>query len=128
MSTIESFLNETRIFPPSTEFAKHANLPSMAAYNKLCAQAEADYLGFWGKQAREYILWQKPFTRILDESTPPFYKWFDDGELNVSYNCLDRHLATQPDKTAIILKRMMARLSTQVTVIFINASVNLRTD
>lgn len=104
MSTIESVLNETRIFPPSAEFAKHANLPNMAAYETLRAQAENDYLGFWEKQAREYMLWQKPFTRVLDESAPPFYKWFDDGELNVSYNCLDRHLETQPDKTAIIFE------------------------
>ena len=78
MSTIESILNETRVFPPSSEFAKHANLPNMMAYESLCAQAEADYLGFWEKQANEHILWHKPFTRVLDESTPPFFKWFDD--------------------------------------------------
>ena len=49
-------------------------------------------------------MWKKPFTKVLDESNAPFYKWFDDGEMNVSYNCLDKHLATQPDKTAIIFE------------------------
>lgn len=104
MPTIESILNETRIFPPSTEFAKHANLPNFTAYQTLCTQAEENYLGFWEKQAKEHILWHKLFTRVLDESNPPFFKWFDDGELNVSFNCLDRHLKTQPDKTAIIFE------------------------
>jgi acetyl-CoA synthetase len=51
--------------------------------------------------AREHLLWKEPFTRSLDDSNPPFFKWFEDGKLNASYNCLDRHLTTQPDKTAI---------------------------
>ena len=50
------------------------------------------------------LLWHKPFTKVLDESNAPFFKWFEDGELNASYNCLDRHLKTQPDKTAIIFE------------------------
>ncbi len=104
MSDIESVLNETRVFPPSTEFASHANVPSLSAYQELCRQAQTDYTGFWKKQADEHILWHKPFTNVLDETTPPFFKWFDDGELNVSFNCLDRHLATQPDKAAIIFE------------------------
>lgn len=104
MSTIESILNETRIFPPSDEFARKANVPSLQAYQDLCAEAELDYQSFWAKQANEQILWHKPFTQILDDKTPPFYQWFNDGELNVSYNCLDRHLATQADKVAIIFE------------------------
>ena len=104
MSTIEFILQETRVFPPDVAFVKQANLSGMAAYRALCAEAEKDYQGFWGKLAREHILWHKPFTRVLDESKHPFFKWFDDGELNVSHNCLDRHLAMQPDKVAIIFE------------------------
>lgn len=104
MSTIESVLNETRIFPPSDEFSSQANVSSFQAYQALCAEAEQDYQHFWAKRAKERILWHKPFTQILDDRNAPFYKWFADGELNVSYNCLDRHLATQADKTAIIFE------------------------
>ena len=104
MATIESILHETRVFSPSAEFAKRANISGMAAYQALCDEAKSDYAGFWGRLAREHISWHKPFTRVLDESNAPFYKWFDDGELNVSWNCLDRHLATHGDKTAIIFE------------------------
>ena len=104
MATIESVMHETRVFPPSAAFTASANVPGMDAYRDLCAQADADYTGFWGSLALETILWKKPFTHVLDESNAPFYKWFEDGELNVSYNCLDRHLETQPEKTAIIFE------------------------
>ena len=104
MSNIQSILNETRVFPPSDAFVKQANVSGMAAYKALCAEAEKDYAGFWAKLARDYILWKKPFSKTLDESNAPFYKWFEDGELNVSYNCLDKHLETQPDKIAIIFE------------------------
>ncbi len=104
MSNIQSILNETRVFPPSDAFVKQANVSGMAAYKALCAEAEKDYAGFWAKLARDYILWKKPFSKTLDESNAPFYKWFEDGELNVSYNCLDKHLTTQPEKTAIIFE------------------------
>jgi acetyl-CoA synthetase len=66
--------------------------------------AHDDYEGYWAKLARENIQWHKPFTKILDESNAPFFKWFEDGELNVSYNCLDKHLTTQPEKTALIFE------------------------
>ena len=104
MSTIESVLNETRIFPPSSEFARQANIAGIQGYQALCAEAEQDYQGFWAKRANELILWHKPFTQVLDDSAAPFYKWFADGKLNVSYNCLDRHLETQADKVAIIFE------------------------
>jgi acetyl-CoA synthetase len=104
MPEIKSVLHETRIFPPDAAFVKDANLAGMAAYHALCAEAARDYQGFWGKLAREHILWHKAFTRVLDESNHPFFKWFDDGELNISFNCLDRHLSTQPDKVAIIFE------------------------
>src|SRR6185295_14915642 len=70
-------------------------------YKAMCAEAERDFEGFWAKLARENLLWHKPFTKILDESKAPFFRWFHDGELNASYTCLDRHLKTQPDKVAV---------------------------
>ena len=102
--SIESVLNETRHFPPSDAFMKKARISGMATYRQLCDEAEADYTGFWAKLARELLLWHKPFTQILDESQAPFYKWFSDGELNASVNCLDKHLAHQPHKVAIIFE------------------------
>ena len=104
MSTIESILNETRIFQPSQEFIQQANLSGMQAYQALCAEAELDHQGFWANQANKLIVWHKLFSEVLNDKTPPFYQWFRDGELNVSYNCLDRHLATQGDKVAIIFE------------------------
>jgi len=103
-STIESVLQETRVFPPPPALAKQANVPGMAAYEAMCKEAEADFEGFWAKHARNEILWTRPFTKTLDESNAPFYRWFHDGELNASENCLDRHLKTQGDKVAIIFE------------------------
>ena len=104
MSNIESVLKENRVFQPSEDFAKQATLSGQAAYDTLCHQAEADYEGFWANLANEQLLWHKPFTKVLDDTNPPFFKWFHDGELNVSYNCLDRHLKTIPNKTALIFE------------------------
>src|SRR3954465_2829047 len=103
--TIESVLQEDRLFPPSPEFVKQANISGMAAYQALCDEAAKDFEGFWARQARENLLWKKPFTKVLDESTAPFYKWFHDGELNASYNCLDRNLQNgNAGRTAIIFE------------------------
>ena len=85
-------LQENRVFAPPPAFTANAAVPGMDAYNKLCAEAASDYEGFWARLARENLDWHKPFTSTLNESEAPFYKWFDDGELNVSYNCLDRNL------------------------------------
>ena len=104
MAAIESVLQEDRVFPPAKEFVQQANVSGMTAYQALCDEAERDFEGFWGRQAREHLLWHKPFTKVLDESNAPFFKWFYDGELNASYNCLDRHLKTHPDKVAIIFE------------------------
>ena len=104
MATIESVLQENRVFPPRPEFVKQANVSGMDGYRKLCAEAERDFEGFWARLAREELLWHKPFTKVLNDSKAPFFKWFEDGELNASYNCLDRHLKTQPDKTAIVFE------------------------
>ncbi|PKO53537.1 MAG: acetate--CoA ligase [Betaproteobacteria bacterium HGW-Betaproteobacteria-20] len=102
--SIESVLHENRIFEPSAAFVKSANVSGMAAYNALCAEAAADYEGFWARLARELLVWHKPFSKILNDDNAPFYKWFEDGELNVSVNCLDKHLTTIPDKVAIIFE------------------------
>jgi acetyl-CoA synthetase len=102
---IESVLIENRVFAPPESFAREATISGMAQYRALCDEAEHDHAGFWARLAREQILWSKPFTRSLDESEAPFFKWFEDGELNVSYNCLDRHLGTSVEnKTAIIFE------------------------
>jgi acetyl-CoA synthetase len=105
-------LHETRVFPPAPEFVAQANVSGMDAYRALYAKSEQDYQGFWGQLARDTLVWQKPFTKVLDESNAPFYKWFEDGELNVSYNCLDRHLGTIPNKTAIIFEADDGKVTT----------------
>ncbi len=102
---IETTSTESRIFPPPAEFQQRARISGMEQYQALCAEATADHAGFWARLAREHLLWNKPFTRALDESKAPFYKWFDDGELNVSHNCLDRHLGTPTEnKDAIVFE------------------------
>ena len=102
---IESVLQEARQFPPDDAFVRQATVSGMAQYEALCAEAERDHAGFWARLAREQVLWHKPFTQSLDDSNAPFYKWFADGELNVSYNCLDRHLGTPTEhKTAIVFE------------------------
>lgn len=104
MSSIESVLTENRVFAPIPAFKQNATVSGLAAYQALCKQAKQDYTGFWGNLARTELDWHKPFTQILDDSKAPFYRWFHDGELNASYNCIDRHLATKGDKTAIIFE------------------------
>ena len=105
MSNIESMSQESRLFPPSDAMVHQANISGMAAYEAMCSEATSDYQGFWAKHARESLDWHKPFTKVLDESNAPFYKWFYDGELNASYNCLDRNLTNgNADKTAIVFE------------------------
>ena len=105
MAAIESVLKENRVFEPSEDFKAHANVSGMEGYNALCEKANQDYEGFWGELAQELITWKKPFTQVLDESRAPFYKWFADGVLNISYNSIDRHLADKANKTAIIYEK-----------------------
>jgi len=97
---IESVLIEERRFPPSTEFTARAQLKP-AALKALHAEAAADHEGFWARQARSELRWHKPFTVTLDASQAPNYRWFTDGELNVSHNCLDVHLEERGHKTAL---------------------------
>ena len=105
MSSIESVSHENRIFNPPAALASQANIAGMPAYQALCAEAEKDYAGFWARLARENLVWHKPFTQVLDETNAPFYRWFEDGEINASYNCLDRNLTNgNADKTAIVFE------------------------
>ena len=104
-SAIQSTLVENRIFPPSPEFMQGARISGMPAYEALCEEAERDFEGYWARLGREQLQWDKPFTQTLDESNAPFYRWFADGELNASANCLDRHMGTPAEnKTAIIFE------------------------
>src|SRR6478609_11751043 len=94
---IDHALEEIRRFRPSPEFAANA-----IADAGLAEAAQADRLGFWADQSRELLQWEKPFTKTLDWSNPPFAKWFEDGELNVAVNCLDRHVeAGNGDRVAL---------------------------
>jgi acetyl-CoA synthetase len=105
MSAIESVLVENRVFPPSAATVKAARISGMPAYEALCKEAEQDFEGFWARLARENVQWTKPFTQVLDESRAPFYQWFQDGELNASANCLDKHMGTPVEnKTAIVFE------------------------
>ena len=98
-------MSSSHLYPPPEAAVKNAYVSGIEAYNKLCAEAEADYEGFWARQARDLLSWKTPFTKVLDESGAPFFKWFEDGTLNVSYNCLDRNVERGlGDKTAIIFE------------------------
>jgi acetyl-CoA synthetase len=103
VSNLETTLTETRLFNPSEETIKSVSITQQ----KLDAMREAaskDHVAFWTDLAKEKLSWQTPFTIGLDESNAPHYQWFNDGELNVSYNCIDRHLATKANKIAIIFE------------------------
>tara|TARA_R110002153_G_scaffold18021_3_gene62985 strand:+ start:28374 stop:30338 length:1965 start_codon:yes stop_codon:yes gene_type:complete len=100
---IESTLHEDRQFPPSADFIKATTLTT-DKLDALYKSAQVDNQGFWAEQARTEIDWQIPFETTLDSSNAPFYRWFPGGKLNASYNCLDRQLAKNGDKTAIIFE------------------------
>ncbi|WP_374627075.1 acetate--CoA ligase [Pandoraea sp.] len=105
MAAIESVLQEQRVFAPPQALVAKAKISGMPAYEALCAEAEKDYEGFWARQARENLAWHTPFTKVLDETSAPFYTWFEDGRINASYNCLDRQIeAGLGDKNAILFE------------------------
>jgi acetyl-CoA synthetase len=90
---------------PPASFVKGAAVSGMEGYQALCAEADADYEGYWARLAREFVSWKTPFTKVLNASNAPFYRWFEDGTLNVSYNCLDRNVERGlADKTALIFE------------------------
>ncbi len=100
---IESVLQEERTFHPPAQFTARARLKP-ADLESLRRHAESDYTGFWAQLARQEIVWHKPFTVTLEEADAPNFRWFSDGQLNVSYNCLDVHLAERGHKPAILFE------------------------
>ena len=102
-SSIETVLQEGRVFPPNQDFIEKANIGSLQKYQQLVAFAQKDPDSFWGEAAKKELHWFKPFDQVLDWSTPPFAKWFKGGKTNLSFNCLDRHLLNgNAEKTALI--------------------------
>ena len=102
-NSINNILEENRIFPPSKEFSKNALIKDLNELNKLKEAAKKDSIKFWGDFAKSEIDWFEPFQTVLDDKNAPFFKWFPEGKLNISYNCLDRHVKNGlSDKTALI--------------------------
>jgi len=99
---IESVLQENRVFPPPKEFTKQAHLKSFAEYRRLYEESIKEPEKFWAKQAKEELVWFKPWTKVL-KWEEPFAKWFVGGRLNVSFNCLDRHLGTPTANKAALI-------------------------
>ncbi len=98
---IDTVMKEVRLFPPPSEFAAKARIASREQYDSLCSEAAADLEAFWGRMAGE-LHWFEPFKKVL-QWDEPFAKWFVGGKTNISYNCLDAHLAThRRDKAALI--------------------------
>ena len=97
--------SEATLYPPPAALMAAANVAGPAAYDKLVAEAAADYEGYWSRLAREFVSWKTPFTKGLNRDNAPFFKWFEDGTLNVSYNCLDRNVERGlGEKVAIIFE------------------------
>ena len=102
-STIESVLQEQRVFDPPADLARNARISGMESYNALAEAAKSDPDTFWGDAARRELHWFEPFHTVLDWDNPPFARWFEGGTTNLSYNCLDRHLnGPKATKTALI--------------------------
>ena len=102
-SNIESILHENRSFPPPADFAANARI-TPAEFAALNTEAERDNVAFWARLARQELSWHTKFKQTLDDTQAPNYRWFADGMLNASYNCLDVHLAANGDKPAIIFE------------------------
>ena len=101
---IESILNESRSFPPSKEFSDQANINEAKA-EEMKKLAADDHIKYWAKLANEELQWSRPFSNTLDDSKAPNYEWFNDGEINASYNSLDVNVSKNPHKTAIIFEK-----------------------
>ncbi len=101
----ETLVSELKTYHPTPAAIQEAHVSGMPAYQQLVAEADADHEVYWARLARELLSWKTPFTKTLNDSDAPFYKWFEDGTLNVSYNCLDRHVdAGLGEKTAIVFE------------------------
>ncbi|MCC3524515.1 MULTISPECIES: acetate--CoA ligase [unclassified Microcoleus] len=100
--TIESILQEKRLFQPPAEFSQKAHIKSLEEYRALYEKAKADPQAFWAELATQELDWFQNWDTVLDWQ-PPFAKWFVNGKINISYNCLDRHLTTwRKNKAALI--------------------------
>ncbi len=119
---------KNKLYYPDKELWKNAAINSMEEYERLQNFAKKDYEGFWDSFAKEKIKWKKPYTKILDESNMPFVKWFEDGELNVSEQCIDRHLETKADKVAILFEGELGdtqKITYRELSIHVNKTANL---
>jgi acetyl-CoA synthetase len=101
--SLQSVMQEHRLFPPPESLARHA-YPDAESLQRLHEHARSDPAGFWAAQARSELQWQQPFTQVLDDSQAPNFRWFTDGKLNVSWNCLDVQLATRRHDAALIFE------------------------
>src|SRR6187401_2726285 len=100
--SITSVLHEDRVFPPSEEFSRKAHVKSMREYRRLYKESIDDPEAFWGKMAEKELVWFRPWKQVLKWKVPDA-KWFIGGKLNLSVNCLDRHLDTATANKAAII-------------------------
>jgi len=100
--TIISVSRESRVFRPSAEFQRQANLGSYSVYKKMYAESVNSPEAFWDREAKEHLVWRKPFKSVL-QWDEPHAKWFSGGKLNVAENCLDRHIGTHRENKAAII-------------------------
>ncbi|WP_323012470.1 acetate--CoA ligase [Castellaniella sp.] len=121
---IESILVENRVFPPPADLVKQANVSGMEAYQALCDEANRDPDAFWARLANENLVWQKPFTQVVDESNQPFYRFYPDGQLNISANCLDKHLGTPVENHVALIFEADDGKVTKVTYKELHARVS----
>ncbi len=99
---VKTVMQETRLFPPSSEFASKAQIGSFQAYESLYRESIENNESFWDAQAKEHLHWFEPYHKVL-EWNEPFAQWFVGGKTNASYNCLDRHIDRgNGDKIAIL--------------------------
>ena len=102
-NSINNILEENRIFPPSKVFSNNSNIKSIEELISLKNQALDDPIQFWEHYANSEIEWFEPFQTVLDSQNAPFFKWFKEGKLNITFNCLDRHVKNGlGGKTALI--------------------------
>ncbi|MER1941349.1 acetate--CoA ligase [Castellaniella sp. FW104-16D08] len=121
---IESILVENRVFPPPADLVKQANVSGMEGYKALCDEANRDPNAFWARLATENLIWEKPFTQVLDESNKPFYKFYPDGQINVSANCLDKHLGTPAENRVALIFEADDGAVTKITYKELHARVS----
>ncbi|EJN0603059.1 acetyl-coenzyme A synthetase N-terminal domain-containing protein, partial [Campylobacter coli] len=101
------YQNTQGLFKPNKQLSRNARIKNLCEYYDLCDEVREDFEGFWKRQALEKIDWFSPFSRVLNDDKAPFYKWFEGGTLNVSYQCLDRHMKTRRNKAAIVFEGEM---------------------